>query len=376
MIYLDNAATTYPKPECVYKRIEKASRNAFNSGRGSYKVAREKSKTIEETRNLVLSLNNFNNCSVVFTPSATYALNQIIFGIDFKKGDCIYVTPFEHNAVMRPLEKLKTEIGIEIVVIPFDNITYSLKEDELVNLFAVKKPKAVFCTQISNVIGLLIDYKRIFEFSSKYNSINVLDASQGYGIVKIDNDSKFSFIVFAGHKSLYAMFGIAGYVVKENTKLKQTLFGGTGSDSLNLKMDDQFPIGYEAGSYNIVAIESLHESINWIKNTDVYSHEKEITKYLIEVLKDNKNLEVYVPDDIEKIFGIVAFNHKNYRAEDVGMILAEDYDICIRTGYHCAPLIHRWLGTEKIGGECRVSVGYSINNMDLFAVNKSLKNIS
>ena len=365
MIYLDNAATTYPKPECVYKRIEEASRNAFNSGRGSYKVAKEKSKIIEETREGILSLNNIYNGEVVFTPSATLALNQIIFGIEFKNGDYVYVSTFEHNAVMRPLEQVRKTINIEIIEIPFDKITFELKKSELENLFTLKKPRAVFCSQVSNVIGLLIDYKTVFELSSKYNSFNVLDASQGYGIVKIDSNTKYSFIVFAGHKSLYAMFGIAGYIVKDGCKIKQTFFGGTGSDSLNLEMDNKFPSGYEAGSYNIVAIESLHESIKWLKNTDVYSHEKEITNYLIDKLKKNKNLDVYVPENIEKIFGIVAFNHKNYNAKDLGMILSEDYDICIRTGYHCAPLVHKWLGTEEVGGECRVSVGNITHKKDI-----------
>ncbi len=365
MIYLDNAATTYPKPECVYKRIEEASRNAFNSGRGSYKVAKEKSKIIDETRYGILSLNNINDGTVVFTPSATLALNQIIFGIEFKKGDYVYVTPFEHNAVMRPLEQIRKVIGIEIVEIPFDRDLYELKKDELNNLFATKKPKAVFCSQVSNILGLLIDYKTIFELSDKYNAINVLDASQGYGIVKIDNKTKYSFIVFAGHKSLYAMFGIAGYIVKNGNKLKQTLFGGTGSDSLNLSIENKFPNGFESGSYNIVAIESLHESINWLKENDVYEHERQLTRYLIEELMEIKKLEVYVPNNIDLIFGIVAFNHKELAANDLGMILSEDYDICIRTGYHCAPLVHKWLGTEEVGGECRVSVGYINRNEDL-----------
>ena len=344
MIYLDNAATTYPKPECVYKRIEEASRNAFNSGRGSYKVAKEKSKIIDETRYGILSLNNINDGTVVFTPSATLALNQIIFGIEFKKGDYVYVTPFEHNAVMRPLEQIRKVIGIEIVEIPFDRDLYELKKDELNNLFATKKPKAVFCSQVSNILGLLIDYKTIFELSDKYNAINVLDASQGYGIVKIDNKTKYSFIVFAGHKSLYAMFGIAGYIVS---------------------IENKFPNGFESGSYNIVAIESLHESINWLKENDVYEHERQLTRYLIEELMEIKKLEVYVPNNIDLIFGIVAFNHKELAANDLGMILSEDYDICIRTGYHCAPLVHKWLGTEEVGGECRVSVGYINRNEDL-----------
>ena len=374
MIYLDNAATTYPKPECVYKRIEEASRNAFNSGRGSYKVAKEKSKIIEETREGILGLNNIDNSKVVFTPSATLALNQIIFGINFKKGDYVYVSPFEHNAVMRPLEHIKKTVDIEIIEIPFDKISFEVKKDELENLFVIKKPKAVFCSQISNVIGLLIDYKTIFELSDKYNSINVLDASQGYGIVKINPKTKYSFIVFAGHKSLYAMFGVAGYIIKDGCTINQTLFGGTGSDSLNLEMDNKFPIGYEAGSYNIVAIESLNESIKWLNDTDVFKNEKEITKYLIEKLKKNKNIDVYIPKDIDIIFGIVAFNHKNFNAKDLGMILSEDYDICIRTGYHCAPLVHKWLGTEDIGGECRVSVGFTTKTKDIssliYAINE------
>ena len=372
MIYLDNAATTFPKPECVYKRIEYASRNAFNSGRGSYKVAREKIRIIEETRELILDLNHFLDCQVVFTSSATLALNQIIFGIDFNKGDFVYVTPFEHNAVMRPLERIRQEKGIEVIEIPFDKDTFELNNNDLENLFTIKRPKAVFCSQISNVLGLMIDYKTIFELSNKYNSINVLDASQGYGIVKIDNDIKFNYIVFAGHKSLYAMFGIAGYVVKNGNQLNQTLFGGTGSDSLNLKMNRGFPYGFEAGSYNIVAIESLNESIKWLKQNNIYEDEKKKTDILIESLLDIKNLNVYVPKDTKNIFGIVAFNHKSYRAEDLGVILAEDYDICIRTGYHCAPLVHKWLGTEEIGGECRASLGISVDIKDFRLMRKAI----
>lgn len=375
MIYFDNAATTYPKPECVYSRINEAMIKAFNPGRGSYKVAKEKSKIIEETRQKILKLNNLVNCDVVFTPSATFSMNQIIFGLNLKKGDNVYVTPFEHNAVMRPLEALKNEKGINVYVIPFDKNTFEVKIDELKNMFVTNKPNVVFSTQISNVIGLLVSYNKIFELSKKYKATNVLDASQGYGIVKLVGKDNIDFTVFAGHKSLYAMFGIAGYIVHSDIKLKQIFFGGNGSDSLNLNVTEEYPIGYEFGSQNIVAIESLHESIDWIMNTDIYEHEKELTEYLINKMKTLNNVKLYLPKDESKIFGIVAFNHNNYQSNDVGMILSEDYEICIRTGYHCAPLVHDFIGTRDVGGCCRVSVGYFNNTEEIKKINEKINEL-
>lgn len=374
MIYLDNAATTYKKPNCVYERVESALKSAVNVGRGSYKLANEKNEIVEIARERILKLNNLSACSVVFTPSATLALNQIIQGIDFNEGDYVYVSPFEHNAVMRPLNYIKKKCKIEIIEIPFDNVTYEVNIEALTNLFAIKKPKAVFCSMVSNVLGLIPDYDKIFELSKKFAAINVLDAAQGYGIVPLKSVSNIDFTVFAGHKSLYGIFGIAGFIVHNNYKLNQIIFGGTGTDSLNLNIENKYPGGFEVASPNIIAIESIYESTNWLMNTDVYTSEYKLTKLLIEELSNIKKLKLYLPYDYEKIFGIVAFNHKDYSANDIGRILSEN-DICVRTGFHCAPFVHKFIGTEHIGGVVRVSLSYFNSEFDIMELIKCIKEI-
>ena len=254
MIYLDNAATTYPKPESVLKILDEANRGAFNTGRGGYNVARKSTLLIDDVRKKLLSLNDIKEGNVILLPSSTISLNTIIFGLDLKKNDNVYVSPFEHNAIMRALHELKKRIGINIEIIPFEKDTWILDEKKLSNMFALKKPSAIMISHISNVTGYILPYKEIFSLSQKYNSINVLDASQSYGVKKIDDLSNINFIVFAGHKSLYASFGIAGYINLKSTSLKPLLYGGTGSDSLNLDMPIDGPARYESGSSNIVAI--------------------------------------------------------------------------------------------------------------------------
>ena len=137
MIYLDNAATTYPKPEEVYVALDKANRNAFNTGRGSYKCARVASEIKESVRNKILELNNLKNGKVIYTNSATVSLNELIFGIDLKENDFVYISPFEHNSIIRPLEELKKRIKINIEIIPFDKETWNPDYDKINDMFAI-----------------------------------------------------------------------------------------------------------------------------------------------------------------------------------------------------------------------------------------------
>ena len=356
MIYLDNAATTYPKPEVVYQELDRANRNAFNTGRGSYKVARDASNIKESVRNKILKLNNIINANVVYTNSATTALNDLIFGIKLNQGDCVYISPFEHNSIIRPLEALKKEKKIDVKVLPFNKDTWELDIEKTKDLFVLNKPSAIFISQVSNVTGYILPYNEVFNLSSEYNSINVLDASQGYGIVKIDDYKNINYIVFAGHKSLYASFGIAGYIKLKDDELQAHIFGGTGSDTMNPNMPRSFPDGYEAGSPNIVAISSLNASIDWINQTNIYTHEKELTDYLISKLIELKNVDVYIPNETTNIFGVISFTVKDYIAEDIGKILDEEFDICVRTGFHCAPLIHEFINSVENGGTVRVGL--------------------
>lgn len=358
MIYFDNAATTFPKPDCVYEAINVgAKKYMFNAGRGSYIEAQDTYKMIDETREKVSSFIGANKESVIFTSSATESLNNIIYGLQLKEGDNVYVSPFEHNAVIRPLHALK----VNIILIPFDSKTWVLKENELNDLMLLRKPKCVIISHVSNVTGFELPYDRIFQISKQNNALTILDSAQGYGIYPIQK-KYVDYVVFAGHKSLYGMFGVAGYIILNDKKLKTYKIGGTGSDSLNLDMPSILPGKYEAGSLNSLAIYSINSSIDFLKKADFSNVKHELCEYLIKALKDVKGIVIYLPDNyISK--GIVSFNIEGYSSDEVGTILAEDYDICVRTGYHCCPFIHNFIGSKKFTGTVRVSLsGFNTKN--------------
>lgn len=376
MIYLDNAATTYPKPENVYKRLDYANRElAFNSGRGSYKKAKEVSEIIEDTRKIIANwVNQPDYNKVIFSTSSTESLNRIIFGIDWKEGDNVYISPFEHNSVIRPLEKVKEEYNINIRIIGFNKETWEL-DDKIEDEFAMYKPKCIFISSKSNVCGLKLPFDKIFELGKKYSSINILDASQSFGVDKKINNINTDFIVFAGHKSLYASFGVAGFIITGDYELKTTIFGGTGSDTLNPKMPDTLPGRYEAGSKNSVAIIGLNESCKWLEKTDVEKKEVELSQYLYTAIEKLNNVICYLPKDRNKCIGILSINVRNYLAEDVGKILSEEFDICVRTGYHCSPYIHDFLNTKNYGGTIRISLNYFNTTNDIDKLIDALKTL-
>ncbi len=357
MIYLDNSATTFPKPEEVYKALDFANRNlAFNSGRGNYKKAQEVTKIIDETREEIASLVNADANNVAFLSSATECLNVVINGLQLDDGDVVYISPFEHNAIVRPLFEIQKEKKIEIILIPFDKKTWHPDLKKLDEMMAIKKPKAVFVSQISNVTGLMLDYENIFELAKKYQGLTVLDSAQAFGVVN-PNLKNVDFCVFAGHKSLYSSFGIAGIIAKDFSLLNVTKSGGTGSDSLNHYMPEKGYGRVEAGSPNIVAIYGLHESIKWLKNNDVFKHERTLTSLLINRLRDIEDIVIYMPEKDDDLLGIVSINIEGYSPADIGSILSNEFDIAVRTGYHCSPFVHEFIGSNKFNGTVRISLG-------------------
>ena len=375
MIYFDNAATTYPKPEEVYKALDNANRNlAFNAGRGEYKESAEAFNLIEDTRAKLASLVNARKESVVFTSSATESLNLIINGLDINDGDYIYVSPFEHNAVIRPLKNLQKSVHFNLRVLSFDKDTWEPEYETIENDFALYHPKAVFISHLSNVTGYLIPYERIFELSNNWNSINVLDCSQSLGVVKPDSISNTNYIVYAGHKSLYASFGIAGFMKLKNDDLKVVKAGGTGSDSLNPEMPKELPYKYEAGSPNIVATAALNASLDWLKRNAVYSKEKELMQYLLDELYEVDSVQVYCPGNIMPV-SVVSINIEGLSSDDVAMILNEDFDICVRSGYHCAPLVHDFIGSKSYSGTVRISLNFFNTKEEINTLIDALKSI-
>lgn len=356
MIYFDNSATTYPKPEVVYEAIDYASRNlAFNAGRGTYSKANTAMEVINSTRKMIGGLVNCNCDSVTFLSSATEALNLIINGLNIQENENVYISPFEHNAIIRPLYNLKEKINFNIHILPFNKKSWKLEEEMMVNMFARNNPKYIFISQVSNVTGFITPYQEIFKKGKEYNSINILDSAQSFGIIN-PNKTNVDFIVFAGHKSLYASLGVAGFINVNDFRLEVVKSGGNGSHSLNKKMPETTYRRYESGTLNIVAIYSLQKSIEWLKNNDVYNHESNLVNYCLKEMMKLEKIKTYLPPDKQSL-GIISFNVDGYTPEEVGNILSDEFDICVRTGFHCSPIVHEFIETKERGGTIRLSFG-------------------
>lgn len=384
-IYLDNAATTFPKPEVVYQRMDKFLREeCVNAGRGSYELASRATRLIDETRALLLELVNARPESrVIFSPSATIAINQVLRGLDYSEIRNVYVSPFEHNAIMRTLHSLQKMYEFKINIIPFDNITFELKEDDLRLMFSKNNPDLIIMSHVSNVTGYILPIGQCHQLAKQYNPINIVDCAQSLGVVNVDVKDEFiecDFIIFAGHKSLYGPFGIGGFIkLNDKLRLNEVITGGTGSDSTNLEMPSDSETYYEAGSYNMYAIAGLNEALKWLMQTgiyNIYSHKKHLTEELINKLKNIDGLEIYTSENIEKHIGVVSFNLSDYAAEDVGRILSDEYNISVRTGHHCSPLVGNFLEGYAVKGTVRVSLSYFNKRHDIICLIDAIESIN
>ena len=380
MIYLDNAATTFPKPECVYDKVNTVQRTiAVNVGRGSYKAASEAMQIVDETRQLLASLVGAAGPeSIVLTPSATIAANEIILGLEWNAYKNVYVTPFEHNAIARPLYAKCKECGIELHFLPFDPLTHQLDEEEMSRLFAIIPPDYIFINHVSNVTGTIIPVEKIAKAGKDYDACVIVDGSQSVGLLPIDlSHSNIDFLVFAGHKNLYASWGIGGFISNSKYPLKPVLSGGNGSDSLNLELPAAIPTGFEYASPNIIAIASLHASLIWLKHTSlevIAEHKEMLMQRLIDGLS-SQGFALYLPADRSLHTSVLSINVPGYEADEVGMILNEDFNIAVRTGYHCAPFVHNFLNTVDTKGTVRLSLGYFNTEDDVNEIIHALADI-
>lgn len=378
MVYLDNAATTFPKPESVYAAMDKTNRElCVNAGRGSYRIAREASELISETKKMLRELVHADiDSAVVFSPSITIALNQIINGLSYTKSTVVYVSPYEHNAVARTVHMASQKFGFKVKQLPI-NDGYEVDIDKIKYEFSKEKPSVVICTHVSNVTGYILPVTEIFHEAKKFDAVCILDSAQSLGLVPIDVRSMaVDIIAFAGHKTLYGPFGIGGFLNITGIGLDEVITGGTGSDSLNLEMPDHPEGRYEAASSNIVAISGLNAALKEINIEENYSKEKELTDYFIERVSKLKNIKMFLPEHIDNHVGIVSFVVNGMASEDVGSILDEDFDIAVRTGYHCAPFIHDYIGDKKNSGTVRVGIGRFNSKADIDILISSLEDIA
>lgn len=376
--YFDNAATTFPKPECVYDFMDSFYReHGGNAGRGQYKLAAAASKMISETRGFIQKILCCANKDVIFAPSATVALNMVIQGLiaDDKKKT-VYISPFEHNSVTRVLHHFEKSGKIRVRQL-FVSQNFEYEIEKINAQFAELPPDIVIVSHASNVIGLVAPVLEIFAVAKKYGALTVTDMAQTAGLLPLDVASDLvDFAVFAGHKTLYGPFGIGGFAKSRNVALEPVLFGGTGVDSANQEMPENIPGRYEMGSQNICAVAGLHAAAQWfLQNQDeIRAIEEKNHRRLLEILRCYDFVKIAGPADRfsekTKCIGVVSTVFDGYAAEDIGNVF-DEMEIAVRTGLQCSPLAHKFLGTFP-AGTVRFSVGYFTNEEDFCALDKAM----
>lgn len=353
MIYLDNGATTFPKPLSVVNSVNYAIKNySANPGRGGHKLAMKASEMVFNARSVVADFFGVDNPEkVIFTLNCTTSLNTVIKGV-LKPGDHVIISSYEHNAVVRPLEKLKDK-----------NITYSVAEvvegnnEETLNNFrnAIREnTRLMVCTCASNVFGVKLPYERICALCHQYGILCCVDAAQGAGVVPIDlSASSIDFLCIAGHKGLYAPMGIGAIIINSDTIPDSLIEGGTGSNSFEYRQPEILPDKFESGTNNFSGIVGLGKGVEFVKSKgilNIYKSEMALISYLYKRLIENKNVILYTNEpEMDYYVPLLSFNIKNSDSERVSEILSSKFNIATRAGLHCAPLAHRTKNTIDIG---------------------------
>ncbi len=377
MAYFDNAATTFPKPECVYEQMDSFYRSVGGSaGRGSYSAALSAKELMNDTRKRIANLLLCPAKQVVFEPTATIALNIILQGLISAGARTFYISPFEHNAVTRTLHHFETQGKISVKQLfvskklqyDLQRIKYQFDED---------RPDVVVLSHASNVIGLVAPVEKIFNLAKNYNAKTVLDMSQTAGLVECNvGQEAFDFAVFAGHKTLLGPTGISGFVMKPEIDLPTVLFGGTGFESANQNMPQSLPERFEMGTVNTSGIAGLNAAVKWIQSQTVpslYLEEQKKRKALLDLLNKYDFINIIGNEPSQEYVGIVSCVIDSVSSDTAAQLFSER-NISVRTGLHCSPLAHKFLGTYP-SGTIRFSVNYFTTQEDFFDLQAALDDI-
>ena len=377
MAYFDNAATTFPKPNIVYDFMCDFYKNSgANAGRGHYGMAQSAGALIKDTRERLQKLLHCPAKQVVFTPTATIALNIIIQGLIKKGLRNIYISPFEHNAVTRTLHYFEEKGDIIVNKLHVNqDLSYDLERIRF--QFDDIKPELVIISNASNVIGLVAPIEEIFAIAKEYNAYTVADMSQSAGLVDTNVGLNcIDFAVFAGHKTIYGPTGISGFVMNPAIVLEPVLFGGTGFESANQNMPTSLPERYEMGTGNIAGMAGLNAALKWIEKQgieNIWALEMQHRKRLLDIISRYDFLKIIGHNDEQKFVGIVSCVMEGISSDSAGAIF-DRFGISVRTGLHCAPLAHQFLGTYP-AGTIRFSVGYFTSDEDFEALEEALDGI-
>jgi len=377
MIYLDNSATSRPKPFEVIKAMNNFLNNVCaNSGRSGHRLSVEAGRIVYEARESLAELFNIKNpLQIIFTMNATESINLALLGL-LQEGDHVITSSMEHNSVMRPLRFLEN-CGVNISVAQCSKL--GLLDPDDVKKLIRKNTRIIVLNHASNVTGTIQPVKEIGKIARENNILFLLDSAQTAGAYPIDvNNMNIDLLAFTGHKSLYGPQGTGGLYIREGINPKPLKYGGTGSRSDEEFQPDFLPDEYESGTLNLPGIAGLGEGVKYVMAFGVdfiRNNDQRLTKMLIEGLLSIPNVLVYGDHSEKMRIGVVSFNIKGFSPSEVSFYLDEDFDILCRSGLHCAPSAHKTIGTFP-QGTIRFSLGIFNDDNDVIESINAVRKIA
>ena len=347
MIYFDNSATGYKKPDQVIESTVNALKYlSVNAGRSSHKLSLKGEEFIYKTRKEIANFfgSKFTQ-RVIFTKNCTEALNIAILG-SLKQGDHVITSVYEHNSVLRPLYHLENKKVISLTIIKPERGNMILESDILKAI--TPKTKMVCLTSASNVTGEISDYEAIGALLNKKGILFLVDGAQGAGHVYIDvQKHNIDILCVAGHKGLDSMLGVGCLIFNKKIDISPIMFGGSGSETF-AKLPSGYPELLECGTHNLPSIISLYEGVLYTKEiiAKKQQHLIKLTAYAINKLSAIPGVKIY---SRQNPIGIVSFSYYDYFSQEIAGLLSDKYDIAVRGGFHCAPLTHEFLNTNERG---------------------------
>lgn len=383
IIYFDNAATSFPKPECVTDAVVNyMTQIGANPGRSGHKLSIEAGQIVFKARKSIATLFGLkNSMHVIFTSNATEALNLAIKGI-LQEGDHAITTSMEHNSTIRPLHELEKEAFISLAIVQADK-TGIIDPKKIIEAITVKT-KAIVVNHASNVLGCIQPIREIGKICQENGIIFIVDSAQSAGVVPIDiNRDNIDILAFTGHKGLYGPTGTGGMVIADDfnhKKIKPLKYGGTGSLSDKIDQPDFLPDRFESGTLNVAGLSGLLAGSQYIQKKPggiegIYNHKNKLQNYFIKQAKMQvPGFICYSLSDLPSV-GVVAFRLNNISISEVAQILSDKYEIMCRQGLHCSPLAHQTIGTFP-EGTLRFGFGIFNTKEEIDTAVHALKSIS
>jgi len=375
-VYLDNAATSWPKPEAVYAAVDHFMRHVGGTpGRGGHWREEEAARIANEARAALAALFHAADAScVVFTMNATQAINMALKGL-LRPGDHVITSSIEHNAMWRPLKALERR-GVAVTALPCAPDGTLHPED--VEAAIRPSTRLIALLHASNVLGTLLPIAQIGQIAHRHSIPFLVDAAQTAGTYPIDMQAMhIDLLAFAGHKGLYGPHGTGGLVVQPGINLETWIEGGSGIASEREDMPPELPARLEAGTHNAAGIAGLLAGVRFVLEVGVErirAHELEMTGQLIALLQEIPGVTLLGPSDIERRVAVVAVTVNGYAPDQLAAVLDQAFDVATRAGLHCAPQAHRVAGTLECGA-LRFSPGWFTDEEDIVYAVEALRSI-